>query len=86
MQVFLHTTFDKKYRKLPEKLQLQVEERLIRFKENPSDPQLRHHPLKGKYQNHFSINITGDYRAIYKVVAQDAVEFVDVDTHGKLYS
>lgn len=86
MQVLFHKNFDKKYRKLSKKLQLQTKERIFLFSEGSSDPQLHNHPLRGEYAGYFSINITGDYRAIYLPVNNETVKFIDVDTHAKLYN
>lgn len=85
MRIFFRTYFQKKYRKLGKKLQLQVQSRIFLFEENPSDPRLRNHPLQGKYNGYLSINITGDYRAIYIALDKNTVEFTDIDTHDKLY-
>lgn len=85
MQVLFRTYFQKKYRKLGKKLQRQAKNRIFSFIENPSDPQLQNHPLRGKYNGYFSINITGDYRAIYIMIDKNTIEFTDIDTHNKLY-
>lgn len=85
MQVLFRTYFQKKYHKLGNKLPLQIKNRIFLFTENPSNPQLRNHPLRGKYNGYYSINITGDYRAIYKIINKDVAEFTDIDTHDKLY-
>jgi len=45
---------------------------------------LRDHQLKGKYKQYRSINITGDYRALYLLRGDEAI-FDVVDTHSQLY-
>lgn len=85
MQIIFKTFFKKKYRKLTKKLQLQAKNRIFLFANNPWDPQLKNHPLKGKYKGYSSINITGDYRAIYYMIDKNTAEFTDIDTHDKLY-
>ncbi len=85
MRIFFRTYFQKKYSKLSEKLRTQVRNRIFLFENNPADPLLRSHPLKGKYKGYSSINITGDYRAIYTAIDKDTIEFIDIDTHDKLY-
>ena len=85
MRIFFNAYFKKKYRKLEKKLQLQAKNRIFSFTKNPCDPQLRNHALQGKYKGYSSINITGDYRAIYYMIEKDIAEFTDIDTHEKLY-
>jgi len=45
---------------------------------------LDNHSLQGTWLGHRSINVTGDFRAIFKET-QDAAIFVDIDTHHNLY-
>ncbi len=46
---------------------------------------LKNHPLKGKYTDYRSINITDNLRAIYKFLNENECIFVAVDTHSNLY-
>ncbi len=85
MIVITHRDFDKKYSHLRKKLQRQIDERLFLFQEDESHPILHNHPLHGIYAGQFSINITGDYRAIYELINGNTARFIDIDTHGKLY-
>ncbi|MFH1671450.1 MAG: type II toxin-antitoxin system mRNA interferase toxin, RelE/StbE family [Candidatus Portnoybacteria bacterium] len=86
MIVHLHKNFEKQYNKLNKKTKGRVQERLKLFSENPFDPRLNNHPLKGKYTDYRSINITGDLRAVYKFISEDECIFVVVDSHSNLYS
>ena len=81
-----HKKFRKKYIKLTRKLQEQTDKRIGLFLMSPDDPQVNNHQLKGKYEGYWSINVTGDYRAVYKELNDDEVEFFDVDNHSNLYS
>lgn len=85
MKISFHTHFTKAYRKLPQKLQIQVDERLTLFITNPFHPQLNNHKLRGEYQSYRSIDITGNYRALFKMVAEDHAFFKIVGTHHQLY-
>ena len=85
MKYDLHKSFIKAYRKLPMKLKKTVEEKLTLFCDDPFVQELNNHALSGKYQGHRSINITGDYRAIYKVISEEEVIFVVLGTHSQLY-
>ncbi len=86
MKIRFHSNFEKQYKKLSKKEQKKVQERLQLFLENPFEPQLNHHPLKGKYTDYRSINITGDLRAIFKLVSDQECIFVVVGRHSNLYS
>jgi mRNA-degrading endonuclease YafQ of YafQ-DinJ toxin-antitoxin module len=41
--------------------------------------------LSGKWKGHFSINITGDTRAVYFVTEDNVVWFVAIGSHSELY-
>jgi len=86
MKVKFHRNFEKLYDKLPDKIQKRFEERLIIFVGNPSDPTLRDHSLTGEWQGCRSINITGDYRALYEAQDEETIIFVAIGTHSQLYS
>ena len=86
MTVFFHKQFAKQYRRLNRKLQKQVDIKIALFRQNPYDPQLNNHSLHGAYKEYRSIDITGDYRAWYKQLGEEVVEFRIVDTHSNLYS
>lgn len=84
MRVFFHKDFKKQYAKL-RALQRKVDTRLVLFMQDPFHPQLNNHALAGKYQACRSINISGDYRAIYLLVENDVALFITLDTHNNLY-
>ena len=86
MNIRFHKNFGKQYKKLKRKEQKKVQERLELFSENPFNPWLNNHPLKGKYTDYRSINITGDLRAVYKFISEKECIFVAVDNHSNLYS
>lgn len=79
------STFKKQYKKLPRKLQDQTDDRILIFKEDPSNEMLRNHPLKGVYAGLWSINVSGDLRVLYKKAGEEIVIFAFVGTHSQLY-
>ena len=85
MKVLFHRSFEKKYKQIPVKIRNQFNERLFIFISEPFNKQLNNHGLRGKYKGCRSINITGDLRAIFEVLDEDSVRFIDIDTHGNLY-
>ena len=86
MKIRFHKNFIKKYKLLSEKQKKKTQGRLGLFLSNSFNMVLSNHPLKGKYLDYRSINITGDLRAIYKFVSDGECIFVEIGTHNKLYS
>jgi addiction module RelE/StbE family toxin len=85
MRYILTKRFEKDFVKLPKRVKEQVIAALVLFVENPRHSSLRVHPLKGKWVGHYSIDITGDMRAVYFIVERDLVRFVAVGSHSQLY-
>lgn len=85
MRFDLHRKFVKKFAKLQPKLKERFLERKNLFLENPAHPLLENHSLQGNRIGQWSINITGDWRAIYVFQDEETVVFVDIDTHSNLY-
>lgn len=84
MKALFHKNFNKQYKKL-RAIQSKVDERLILFSKDPFGPILNNHGLAGKYEGCRSINITGDYRAIYELVDDNIAYFIALGTHPDLY-
>lgn len=74
----------KKLKRLDEDLHEQLRGRIMLFSQNPLDPQLRDHALKGKYKDYRSIDIRGDFRALYLLRGDEAI-FDVIGTHAQLY-
>lgn len=59
------------------------------FSKNPLSIQLNKHKLKREWEGFKSINVTSDFRAIYKEVAYSdgelTIYFVAIGTHDQLY-
>lgn len=78
-------TFRKQYSKLAAKLQGKFDERLRLFVLDQSAPTLRIHPLKGKYTGYFSMDVTGDLRALFLYQGDDIIILGFIGTHSQLY-
>ncbi len=85
MKISYSKNFIKQSKKLSPKLRKQLVQRITIFSNNPLDSQLRDHQLKGKYKQYRSIDITGDFRALYLLISDEAI-FDIVGTHSQLYS
>ncbi len=85
MRVSFHKHFARRYKKCSEKVRVQFKKRLKLFFENPYHPLLENHALHGEWQKFRSINVSGDYRALYRHASDDIAEFFVIDTHSNLY-
>lgn len=84
MKITFSKEFIKQAERMTPKLQLQLYEHISLFRDNPLNPKLRNHALKGKYSAYRSINITGDQRALYLQKEDEAI-FDKLGTHSQLY-
>ena len=84
MKIGYSKNFIKQAKKLPHKVQIALQSKLKLFAEDPLDTRLRNHGLKGEYKNYRSININGDFRALYPTDGEEAI-FDVVGTHIQLY-
>jgi len=73
------------YGRLPKPLQRRCDDRLLLFEKDPFQSLLNNHPLHEPYPGCRSINVTGDYRAIYYHESPDIVRFIAIDTHHNLF-
>jgi len=85
MIVVIHDSLKKRLRKASPALRHQFQERVLLFIDDQFHSILNNHPLRGKYVGSRSINITGDYRAIYIIGPDGSAVFYEMDTHHNLY-
>jgi len=85
MTILYEKQFKKQYKKLPIKTRQQFQRRVELYLKNPTAPQLRLHPLKGKYAGYWSMNVSGDLRALYAVRGDEIIIFALIGTHSQLY-
>ena len=88
MKISYHKIFVKDYKKINFKIRDKFKDRLRLFIDNPFAKELNNHKLNWKYNWLRSINITWDYRAIFKEYPNwtyEFVEFLNIWTHSQLY-
>lgn len=88
MRVKFSKKFKKQYTKADNKVKKSFEIRLHIFIKHPHSYELNNHKLSGKLADYRSINITGDWRAIYS--EHEDLEgtfaiFEAIGTHSELY-
>ena len=84
MRIHFSTRYEKEYRRLAAKVQQQADDRIRLFLSHPFHPLLNNHPLGGKFQGCRSINVTGDYRALFEARGEIQL-FIRIGTHPQLY-
>jgi addiction module RelE/StbE family toxin len=78
--------FEKDLRKAPKKVQIAARTRIEIFLLDKFNPILNNHALTGKYEGYRSINITGDWRAVFRELEVGEIVYFDVmGTHSQLY-
>lgn len=85
MNVIFHKRFDKMAGKLPSKVKTKMVERITLFSKDPLAYTLRNHALNTPYKGSYSIDITGNYRAVYHLVNDQTAMFTHIGTHSQLY-
>ena len=75
----------KQYDRAPGKIRLAFDGRLKTFLQHPHHPVLNNHALSGRLKGYRSINITGDWRAIYSEQEGAVAIFEVLGTHSQLY-
>lgn len=80
--------YGRKFSKYHDKAPLRIRKAFLKrrkiFEKDPFYPQLNNHQLSGNYKGYRSINITGDWRAIYSE-QDNVVIFELLGTHSQLY-
>ena len=84
MEIELHRLFLKQYKKLPKDIRVQFVERKNLFIQKPFDPLLNNHSVDRAFPGCRSINVTGDYRAIF-TERDEHIMFIEIGTHSELY-
>ena len=79
-----HKKFEKQFAKLPKPVRSKFLLRLQIFRENQSASVLNIHQLQGNKRPLLSMNVTGDYRALF-LINKDVVTFYEIGTHSELY-
>jgi len=89
MKVKFSKEFIDQYKKADVRIRKRVDKQINIFSKNPMDLSLRNHDLRQEYEGQRSINITSDWRAIYREVkfADDEpyAYFTALGTHSQLY-
>jgi addiction module RelE/StbE family toxin len=87
MQIEYSKKFIKEFKKCPDKIKTNFKTRLAIFINDQYHSLLNNHPLSGELKKYRSINISGDWRAIFEELNGGQIAyFVAIGTHSQLYS
>jgi len=88
MKIKFSKKLRKQYHKSDAKIREVFEKRLQMFMKDPFDPVLNNHQLTGNLKGYRSINITGDWRALYSahiLGSKKIIVFEMLGKHSQLY-
>lgn len=88
MRLLYDPDFIEKLKKVNVRVRKSFKERVVVFSKDPYDTQLNNHPLRDEWEGYRSIDITGDWRAVYteKTEGKEVVAyFVVIGTHKEFY-
>jgi addiction module RelE/StbE family toxin len=86
MKINYSKKFFKQYGRCDEKIKQAFKQKLVLFEKNKFHPQLNNHQLRGKFSHCRSINITGDWRALFIELENGEIIFFEtLGTHSELY-
>ncbi|HRN70731.1 MAG TPA: type II toxin-antitoxin system mRNA interferase toxin, RelE/StbE family [Candidatus Woesebacteria bacterium] len=88
MVIKFNKKFKKQYDKADLKIQLAFDHTIKLFLQNPFHPSLRNQQLSGKLKLYRSINITGNWKALYSessISNKTIIIFEMLGTHSHLY-
>ncbi len=84
MLIVYKKQFEKDFKKLPLKIKEQFYQRLDLFLQDKFNRLLNNHLVEKRFPNCRSINVSGDYRAIFEDSGETVV-FITIGTHSELY-
>lgn len=89
MKIKYDPEFIKKLKKQDVRIRKSFRARIALFQKDPNSSELNNHLLEKDYSGYRSIDITNDYRAVYKEVDLGGDEpvayFSTIGTHDELY-
>jgi mRNA-degrading endonuclease YafQ of YafQ-DinJ toxin-antitoxin module len=85
MRIGYNRKFLKQFENAPKNIKGLFKEQIRVFAIDKFNISLNNHQLKGKVKHLRSINIGGDWRALFEELSNGDVIFKAIGTHGKLY-
>lgn len=82
MEVQVTDRFVKQYKKLPEAIKKQAQQKESIFRLNSFDSRLRTHKLVGQEKECWSFSVNYSYRIKFIFLQKDSVLFLEIGTHA----
>ncbi|MDA1038275.1 MAG: type II toxin-antitoxin system mRNA interferase toxin, RelE/StbE family [bacterium] len=82
MEIFYTSRFKREAKKLSKTLRPVVEERFLWFQENPSDPRLHMHKLRGGLRGFCAFSINATIRVIFEFDGKQKAVFHSIGDHS----
>jgi len=81
MEILILPRFIRQYKKLPKNIQKAAQEKETIFRQNPFDPRLKTHKLKGALEGFWSFSLNHSYRIIFDFQDEQVVRFYQIGNH-----
>jgi len=82
MKIYYSSRFASEYKKLPLRIKKIAEKKEQIFRNNPFDPRIKTHKLKGSLSGFFSFSINQKYRIVFEMIKSDIIWFHSVGDHS----
>ena len=82
MEIYYSSKFEREYRALPKRVKIVAEEKEMLFKDDPHDPRLRTHKLRGPLRGYWAFSINNTYRIIFEFADRHTAWFHSVGDHS----
>jgi len=82
MKIYYSSRFAVEYKKLPLRIKKIAEKKEQIFRNNPFDPRIKTHKLKGSLSGFFSFSINQKYRIVFEMIKSDIIWFHSVGDHS----
>lgn len=75
--------FKRSYKKLLQKVKDDFDKKIYLFVENPRDPSLGTHKLKGNLEECFAFKLIDGFRVLFFFNSPEEISFIDIGPHDK---
>ena len=81
IKIYPTSHFVRAYKGLPQNIKERTKQKERIFLNNPFDPRLKTHKLKGKFEGYWSYSIDYHYRIMFRFINDITVLYHDIGTH-----
>ncbi len=81
IKIYVSSRFKRSYKKLPQKIQADFDAKIKLFQNNPFDPRLRNHKLKGELGDYYAFYLKDGFRVLVDFQGDGSVILVEVGSH-----